>query len=204
MEYQQRRKVQARETEQRILQSALELMREQSFEKVSVRDICNHAGITTGAFYHHFPSKESLIAKGFGALDHYVKQALESREEEPPALRLRSILTAYADFMERESGELTAKYYLLRLSNVKSELRLDPTHYIKRVMVDCFEKAREFSQFYSPFSPEWAADFCYRHFRGVVVDWLLSGYSYSLREKMLNDYDTFLEFFRFSHQLQQE
>lgn len=195
MEYSERRKVQARETEQRILQAALTLMREHGFEKVSVRDICSLAGITTGAFYHHFPSKEALISKGFGALDHYMIQALKERGGEPPAQRLRTILTAYADFMERESGELTARYYLLRLSNVNTGLRLDPTHYIKRAMVECFEEAKANGSFLGDRSSEWTADFCYRHFRGVVIDWLLSGYSYSLRERMLDDYDAFLQFF---------
>lgn len=196
MEYNQRRKLQAKQTEQRILQAALTLMREHGYENVSVRDICRQAGITTGAFYHHFPSKEALIAKGFGALDNYMRQALEGRGEEPPEQRLRAILTAYADFMEQESGELTARYYLVRLSNVKAGIRLDPTHYINHAMVECFEQARARGEFYSSRSPEWAADFCYCHFRGVVLDWLLSGFSYSLRERMLDDYVAFLEFFK--------
>lgn len=195
MEYQQRRKQQAKETEQRILQAALTLMREHGFEKVSVRDICAQAGITTGAFYHHFPSKEALIAKGFGALDHYMSQALRDHAHEPPAQRLRTILTAYADFMEQESGELTARYYLLRLSNVNAGIRLDPTHYIKRAMVECFEEVRSENDLIAGRSSQWAADFCHRHFRGVVIDWLLAGYSYSLREKMLDDYDAFVQFF---------
>ena len=195
MEYNQRRKLQSQETEQRILRAALTLMREHGYENVSVRDICRQAGITTGAFYHHFPSKEAMIARGFGALDSYMRQALEGRGEEPPAQRLRAILTAYADFMEQESGELTARYYLVRLSNVKAGIRLDPTHYINQAMVECFEQAKARGEFYSNRAPEWAAEFCYRHFRGVVLDWLLSGFSYSLRERMLDDYDAFLEFF---------
>ena len=195
MEYNQRRKLQAKQTEQRILQAALALMREHGYENVSVRDICRQAGITTGAFYHHFPSKEALIAKGFGALDNYMKQALEGRGEEPPAQRLRTILTAYADFMEQESGELTTRYYLTRLSNVNAGIRLDPTNYTKRAMVDCFRQARDKGDFIESRTPEWAADFCYCHFRGVVLDWLLSGFSYSLRERMLDDYDAFLTFF---------
>mgnify|MGYP000591609320 CR=1 FL=1 len=50
MDYRQRRKEQAQQTEQAILQAAMELARENSFDKVSVRDICQRAGITTGAF----------------------------------------------------------------------------------------------------------------------------------------------------------
>ena len=49
MDYRQRRKEQAQQTEQAILQAAMELARENSFDKVSVRDICQRAGITTGA-----------------------------------------------------------------------------------------------------------------------------------------------------------
>ena len=65
MDYRQRRKEQAQQTEQAILQAAMELARENSFDKVSVRDICQRAGITTGAFYHHFRSKASRLAGGF-------------------------------------------------------------------------------------------------------------------------------------------
>lgn len=65
MDYRQRRKEQAQQTEQAILQAAMELARENSFDKVSVRDICQRAGITTGAFYHHFRSKEDLLSRGF-------------------------------------------------------------------------------------------------------------------------------------------
>ena len=62
MDYRQRRKEQAQQTEQAILQAAMELARENSFDKVSVRDICQRAGITTGAFYHHFRSKEVPVS----------------------------------------------------------------------------------------------------------------------------------------------
>lgn len=50
MDYRQRRKEQAQQTEQAILQAAMELARENSFDKVSVRDICQRAGITTAPF----------------------------------------------------------------------------------------------------------------------------------------------------------
>ncbi len=191
MEYSERRKAQSKQTEQGILRAALELMRDKGYENVSVRDICAKAGITTGAFYHHFPSKEALISKGFGALDHYMEQALGNREGEPAEERLRAILTAYADFMERESGSMTARYYLMRLSNVQAGLRLDPTHYIEQAMVECFRDAKKQGVFVGDRTPEWAARFCYSHFRGVVIDWVLSGYGYSLRERMLDDFGVF-------------
>ena len=75
MDYRERRKEQARQTEAAILQAALELARANSFDKVSVRDICQRAGITTGAFYHHFRSKEDLLSRGFAPLDRRMEEA---------------------------------------------------------------------------------------------------------------------------------
>ena len=101
--------------------------------------------------------------------------------------------------MERQSGELTARYYLLRLSNVQAGIRLDPTHYIKRAMVDCIQESNVSLNIPALRSPEWAADFCYSHFRGCVLDWVLSGYAYSLKEQMLDHYDAMLALFQFGY-----
>ena len=84
MDYRQRRKEQAQQTEQAILQAATELARENSFDKVSVRDICQRAGITTGAFYHHFRSKEDLLSRGFSPLDRHMEEALSGHETDAP------------------------------------------------------------------------------------------------------------------------
>lgn len=197
MEYKKRREEQSRQTEQRILRSALELMRERGYEKVSIRDICAHAEVTTGAFYHHFPSKEALVARGFGALDHYVEQVVTTKQENTsPVERLRIILGAYADFMERESGSLTARYYRMRLDNAETGVRLDPTGYVKKAMVDCFRATEEIGIFSVDRSPEWLARFCYAHFRGLVIDWMLSGYAYSLRDRMLDEFQTLIDLFQ--------
>ena len=93
MDYRERRKEQARQTEAAILQAALELARANSFDKVSVRDICQRAGITTGAFYHHFRSKEDLLSRGFAPLDTYLEQCLAGHGGDAPALRLRGMVT---------------------------------------------------------------------------------------------------------------
>lgn len=83
-DYRTRRKEQARQTEQAILQAAMDLSRKQSFDKVSIREICQQAGITTGAFYHHFRSKEDLLSRGFAPLDTYLEQCLAGHEDDPP------------------------------------------------------------------------------------------------------------------------
>ncbi len=194
MDYTQRRKEQAQRTESAILNAALNLMREKGFEAVTVRDICKEAGITTGAFYHHFQSKEDLFDKGFAPLDLYMAGALQDQPEEDPAARLKLILSKYAQFIEK-SGELVARYYQRRIAT-PSVVSMDATRYIRSVIGSCFAQAQEMGFRILRDDPDWTAEFCYCHFRGVVIDWLLHKREYSLQEKMMDEYSLFEMLFR--------
>ena len=50
-------------THELILKSAMEQFTRNGFAGASIRAICNDAGVTNGAFYAHFESKEDLFAK---------------------------------------------------------------------------------------------------------------------------------------------
>jgi AcrR family transcriptional regulator len=49
------------ETRERLLRAAISLYSAKGFGGASVEDICRRAGVTKGAFYHHFESKAHLI-----------------------------------------------------------------------------------------------------------------------------------------------
>jgi AcrR family transcriptional regulator len=48
------------ETRARIIESAVKLFSNRGYNVASVDDICAEAGISKGAFYHHFESKQAL------------------------------------------------------------------------------------------------------------------------------------------------
>jgi AcrR family transcriptional regulator len=52
------------ETRTRIIEAAMELFAQKGFEVTSVADICEAAGVSKGAFYHHFPSKQEIFREG--------------------------------------------------------------------------------------------------------------------------------------------
>ena len=51
----------AEETRSRILQAAGESFARHGYDAASVSEICRRAGLSKGAFYHHFPSKQTLF-----------------------------------------------------------------------------------------------------------------------------------------------
>ena len=44
----------------RLLDAALSLFREKGYSSTSVGELCGQAGVTKGAFFHHFKSKDAL------------------------------------------------------------------------------------------------------------------------------------------------
>lgn len=190
MDYSERRKEQGKQTEQAILRATIALSRESSFDKVSIRDICTKAGITTGAFYHHFPSKDALLARGFTPLDAHMKAVMSDCADAPPLERLRLLLSGYAKFMEDMGPGLVGRYYEHRLSS-PAAASMDPTRFTHRAMVDCLQAIQDAGGLPLRVSPQWAANFLYRHFRGVVVDWVLCQGSYPLLSRLEQDYEFF-------------
>lgn len=49
-------------TKQHILETAMRLFAEKGMENVNVEDVVKELGVTRGAFYHYFKSREELIA----------------------------------------------------------------------------------------------------------------------------------------------
>lgn len=52
----------------KLLEAAMSIIRTKGFSATSVDELCAAAGVTKGAFFHHFKSKEEL---GVAAADHW-------------------------------------------------------------------------------------------------------------------------------------
>lgn len=55
---------------EKLLDAAITLVRQKGFAATSVDDLCKAAGVTKGAFFHHFVSKEAL---GAAAARHWTQ-----------------------------------------------------------------------------------------------------------------------------------
>ena len=79
------------DTQQRILDSARELIYARSYADVGVAAICEHAGVKKGSFYHFFPSKRELTLAVLDAYYADLKENLIDKafaDDVPPLARL--------------------------------------------------------------------------------------------------------------------
>jgi TetR/AcrR family transcriptional repressor of nem operon len=77
-----------KDARRKLLDAALVMIRTQGLAATSVDDLCRAAGVTKGAFFHHFRSKEELAiaaAAHFGALAERLCEAPWTEARDPAA-----------------------------------------------------------------------------------------------------------------------
>jgi TetR/AcrR family transcriptional regulator, transcriptional repressor for nem operon len=57
----------------KLLDAATALVRQKGYAATSIDDLCKAAGVTKGAFFHHFPSKEALAVAGAEAWTEHAR-----------------------------------------------------------------------------------------------------------------------------------
>ncbi|MEW1548967.1 TetR/AcrR family transcriptional regulator [Streptomyces tsukubensis] len=76
----------------KLLSAATRLFAEHGYDKTSVQEIVEAAGVTKGALYHYFGSKEDLLQEVYGRMLRLQQERLDAfaRSDAPVGVRLRS------------------------------------------------------------------------------------------------------------------
>jgi AcrR family transcriptional regulator len=78
------------ETRRTILDTAEELFIQQGYTATGVAEICEAAGVSKGAFYHHFESKQAvflvIMEDRLSYINQAMQQVLDDQREVPDAL----------------------------------------------------------------------------------------------------------------------
>lgn len=52
----------SKETRARIFRAAKRILQKSGYEELSIKNICEEAGVSNGSFYHHFKTKDDLLS----------------------------------------------------------------------------------------------------------------------------------------------
>lgn len=96
------------ETHLRLLQAALACFAEQGYDATGVAEICLRAGVSKGAFYHHFPSKQAvfvaLLDDWLGRLDAQMAEQRRGLSSADAGLRVMAAM--FQQVFQDASGRL--------------------------------------------------------------------------------------------------
>ena len=94
----------------KLLDAAVDVIRAKGYSATTVDDICQSAGVTKGAFFHHFESKEVLAvsaARHFSSLAERLFSTVPYRELADPVDRLLGYLEFRKALLRGELPEFT-------------------------------------------------------------------------------------------------
>ena len=57
-----KQQLKSKETKERIFQAAKAILQKSGYENLSIKNICEEAGVSNGSFYHHFKTKDDLLS----------------------------------------------------------------------------------------------------------------------------------------------
>lgn len=124
-------------THERIVAVAARAIRRSGYDGTGVADIMKEAGLTHGAFYAHFASREAMLAEAAGkACAESAAAAAELVASVPPDMALASMLSAYLSKEHLEQAEIGCPLAALgsETSRQAGEVRRVATRHIKEVI----------------------------------------------------------------------
>ena len=187
-----KRKVQGAETKKKLYEIAERLFTERNFSDVNVEDITDEAGITKGAFYVHFESKDALIAilvaDHAAKTDADYKTFLESLPDDMPAsLVLFALAERIADTLANTFGckNMTKIYQMLLSGTAGTEAVKGYGRELYALVYSILEKGLRSGEFTSSLPLETLS----RHFvmaiRGVSYEWCVRYPRFDLKEQAI-------------------
>jgi TetR/AcrR family transcriptional repressor of nem operon len=100
----------SKDAKSKLLDTSLAVIRTKGFAASSVEELCQAAGVTKGAFFHHFRSKEDLgvaAAAHFGAMAADLFSAAPYRAIASPRERLLGYVDFRREILQGELPEYT-------------------------------------------------------------------------------------------------
>ncbi len=116
------------DTKQEFLRAALELFHEKGYEKTTIQDIIDKMGVSKGAFYHYFASKEDVIekiAKDYAARGISIMRKCADRKDLNAIEKLNAIVEKVNQYKSsREEDRKKMKGFFHGDKNLKLERKI--------------------------------------------------------------------------------
>lgn len=176
------RKEKANQTRTRLFRCAHDLLREKDFDDITIREIVEAAGVSTGTFYLYFSSKLDVYYQTYEIADKYFEEEVAPTLTQPQAkARILAFFDCYATYNTQVSGLRLTK--LLYNSDNKYFNRQSDSGMMS-ILCNLVEKGMDSDELSSTQSVTEIADTLMVAVRGLVYHWCSCDGKYDLNQRM--------------------
>ena len=165
------------QTYKKIIASTVELMGTQPLESIKVKDICEHAGVSIGSFYHYFSAKEDILSAVYAEREAEVQREWEQQNFLSPIDALQFLVMSQLLGITRKGPVFATQFFRYHLTPAEGRSMLQDNGFFYRKINEEVEKLIERSG--ADISSHMVTHDILRACRGVLYDWCMRGGNYN-------------------------
>lgn len=191
-----KREIQAIQTKNKIIDIAIRMILDSSFDNVTINQICTAAKVTKGAFYHHFNSKSDIVVEIYKShIMDVTSLNKNDYEAETPIAKIHETVYKYLVSIHDNGIELVKQIFI-------HQVITDLKYYITEGIIiydflkSLVEDGQQIGEIRKDIDSATIAKFIIKSSRGLLYDWCINRGSYSFGETSNKDISLFLDSIR--------
>ena len=174
-----RRQIQAEDTKNKIFKAAMQLLEQEDFDSITIREIVRAADVSIGTFYNYYETKRDVFCQTYQIADDYFQDEIYPQLQSLPIdERFRFFFDAYTDYNCMVTP-LTLTKIIYHPDNKNFHRHND--YGMIPILVELIDQAKAELYFHTQEASEDIAQFFMVCLRGVVYDWCTCDGSYDLK-----------------------
>lgn len=116
----------SQKTKERIFYAAKEILQKSGYENLSIKNICEAAGVSNGSFYHHFKTKDDLLSYYIEEQPSINPELLDVPSDKEAAKKaIVEVYLNYASYCQELGVDFIAGYYNPRNQALNPDIRTE-------------------------------------------------------------------------------
>ena len=181
------RKMQAVMTKNKIFETASDLIEEKGYNNVTIKEICEKAGVAKGTFYHYFSAKEDIIIETYKKIDKYYEDIIEKGFEfDDTFQKILEVISHKTTYVQKCNIDKVKEVYKSQI-DVGNNFFVSKERTSYKILYDIIKHAQENNEIVTNKTAEEITTFILLSVRGIIYDWCVNNGTYDL-ESYVNEY----------------
>ncbi len=188
-----KRELQAQQTKNRILQIAIKMISDSSFDDVTINQICAGANVTKGAFYHHFNSKSDIVVEIYKQnIMDVTSLDINDYEASTSLGKIQESVSEYLLSIHNGGRELAKQIFIHEVMTDR-KFYVSENFLIYDFLKSLVDEGQTLGEIRRDIDSSTISKLIIKVARGLLYDWCINKGSYSFTECVHNDMKLFLD-----------